>query len=299
MMQSPVQHSDPVEVDYAAARQRALLQAIKNRLRGQPRGLLPLEEVRSRMVVRGQHDRGIQLVPLANIVGSQGRYLDFDRSFLLLSGITAQRWKHVRRAHYHSMELPPVELYKLSDVYFVADGNHRVSVARHTGQAEIRARVTELDIDVPLSPQLKATDLNGMEEQADFFAWTDLARLRPGSRIEVSELGGYLELIRHINWQRTCLSALCGQPVTSAEAAADWYDTVYAPLADAIRASNVLQAFPNRTETDLYLWIMEHGQELLEATPALHHKHHWFYWPIHRTKRVWLWFHARFLRRPR
>ncbi len=286
MMQPPVQNSDPIEVDYASERQQAFLQAIIGRLHLQPRELLPLNDVRERLVVRGQHDRGIQLVPLANIVRSQGRYLDFGRSFLPLRGVTAQRWKQVRRAHYHSVELPPVDLYKLSDVYFVADGNHRVSVARHTGQVEIRARVTELDIDVPLSPQLKATDLNGMEEQADFFAWTDLAQLRPGSRIEVSELGGYLELIRHINWQRTCLSALRGTPVTSAEAAADWYDTVYAPLVDAIRASNVLRAFPKRTETDLYLWIMEHGQELLEATPELHHKHHWFYWPIQRTKRV-------------
>ncbi len=296
-MHPPVQHNDPVDLDYTSARQQAFLRAIKDRLRRDPRGLLPFSEVRARLAVRGQHDRGIQLVPLANIVGSQGRYLDFDRSFLPLTGVTVQRWKHVRRAHYHSMELPPVELYKLSDVYFVVDGNHRVSVARHTGQAEIRAHVTELDIDVPLSPQLNTADLNGMEEQADFFAWTDLAQLRPGARIEVTGLGGYLELIRHINWQRTCLSAVRGTPVSSAEAVGDWYDTVYAPLVAAIRASNVLRAFPNRTETDLYLWVMEHGQELLEGAAEHHHKRRWLSWPISGVKRVWLSLHARFPRR--
>jgi len=39
--------------------------------------------------------------------------------------------------------LPPVELYKLGKDYFVADGNHRVSVARYLGVAAVDAVVTE------------------------------------------------------------------------------------------------------------------------------------------------------------
>ena len=146
----PPQTSEPVDEDYAHARRRAFLDAIMDRLRRHHQDLLPLAEVRARVGVHGQHDRGIQLVPLANIVGSQGRYLDFDRSFLPRTSQTAQRWKHVDRARRENVELPPVELYKLSDVYFVVDGNHRVSVARHAGQVDIQAHVTELDIDVPL-----------------------------------------------------------------------------------------------------------------------------------------------------
>lgn len=37
------------------------------------------------------------------------------------------------------------------------------------------------------------------EEYSDFLEWTSLHDMRPDERIEFSELGGYLELVRHIN----------------------------------------------------------------------------------------------------
>ncbi|HEY0739077.1 MAG TPA: hypothetical protein VGD69_29425, partial [Herpetosiphonaceae bacterium] len=131
----------------------------------------------------------------------------------------------------------------------------------------IRAHVTELVVDVPLTPDLDLADLIRLEEQADFFAWTNLGRLRPGSVIDVSRLGGYLELIRHINWQRACLSALRGTPVSSEEAVCDWYDTVYAPLVAGIRTSDLWRYVPARTEADLYLWVMQHGISRLGRMP--------------------------------
>jgi len=39
--------------------------------------------------------------------------------------------------------LPPVELIRVGDEYYVRDGNHRVSVARAFGQPYIEALVTE------------------------------------------------------------------------------------------------------------------------------------------------------------
>lgn len=255
--------------EYASARWRAILQQALDALRRQNRPLLPFSEVASHFLVRGQHDLGLQNVPLAKIVGSQGRYADFDRSFLPRSTHTAERWKSVSRARARNIELPPVELYKLGGVYFVADGNHRISVARYSGQIDITAWVTEVTIDVPLTPDLELADLVLKEEQGDFFEWTDLAQLRPGCTIEVTELGGYLELIRHINWQRACLAVQREAEVTAQEAVLDWYDTVYLPLVETIRASGQLHSFPGRTETDLYVWMMDHGQALL-AKKATH-----------------------------
>jgi hypothetical protein len=262
-MRSPfIEH--PTDSDFSRARAQAAFSGILDVLRRHPRELLPFEEVRSRFLVRGQFDRGVQLVPLSKIVGSQGRYTDFNRSFLPRDSRTSERWKQVSLARYRNIELPPIELYKLGGIYFVADGNHRVSVARHAGQVDIEAHVMELAIDVPLSPDLELADLIRKEEQGDFYEWTNLAQLRPGCSIEVTELGGYLDLIRHINWQRTCLAVARGAEVSSEQAVLDWYDTVYMPLVAAIRSSNVLRSFPGRTETDLYLWIMDHGQDLLD-----------------------------------
>jgi hypothetical protein len=98
-------------------------------------------------------------------------------------------------------------VYKLGDIYFVRDGNHRVSVAREQGQAEIEAYVVELKTDVALRPEITTRDLVHVEEQNDFLEWTNLAQIRQSIPIEVSVLGGYLDLIVHINQHKSKLSA--------------------------------------------------------------------------------------------
>jgi hypothetical protein len=42
--------------------------------------------------------------------------------------------------------LPPVELIQVGEMYFVRDGNYRVSVAYARGQAFIDAYVTEIEV---------------------------------------------------------------------------------------------------------------------------------------------------------
>ena len=49
-----------------------------------------------------------------------------------------------------TVTLPPVDLIKIGDDYFVRDGNHRVSVARVRGQEYIDAFVTEIFSPVSL-----------------------------------------------------------------------------------------------------------------------------------------------------
>lgn len=86
---------------------------------------------------------GLQTVELERISGSVGRCLDFDGGFLPVCSCTRDRWERVDRASREGRFLPPVELYKLGEEYFVADGNHRVSVARHRGSIAVDAVVTE------------------------------------------------------------------------------------------------------------------------------------------------------------
>jgi hypothetical protein len=250
--------------DFHRARRKALLGQLLALITRSSNDLLPFEEVRTRLNIRGQHHRGLQTVPVAQIVGSEGRYADFDRQFAPLHEATRGRWMSVDRAHHQEISLPAVELYKLSDLYFVKDGNHRVSVARLSGQTEIDAVVTELEVDVPLEPGLSMRDLLLKEEYSDFLAWTDLARLRPEQRIEFSEPGGYIALVQHINAHRYYLSRERELEVSREEATASWYDQVYLPVISELRAGQALQAFPGRTEADLYRWIMDHRWFLRE-----------------------------------
>ena len=75
------------------------------------------------------------------------------------SGHTAGRWKNVDRAYYQDVRLPPVQLYKVGDVYFVKDGNHRVSVARERGVEFIDAEVIEGHVRVPLYASMSPFEL--------------------------------------------------------------------------------------------------------------------------------------------
>lgn len=246
------------ETRFNDARRKALLSALLGHIRRQPTSMLSLEEVRSRLRVRGQRWLGFQSIPLHGIIGSEGRYDDFDRAFLPRSDTLKHRWANIDHAIEHAIELPPVELYKLSDVYFVRDGNHRVSVARQRRQLYVDAYVTELIVDVPLEPGLSMRDLLLKEEYSDFLEWTDLHSLRRDERIEFSELGRYLDLVQHINVHRYYLGQAHQREIGRAEAVSSWYDNVYMPIVEAIRAERALRHFRGRTEADLYCWIMQH-----------------------------------------
>jgi hypothetical protein len=112
--------------------------------------LISFEEIRRALPFKGQRYLGVQFVPLANIVGSEGRYRDFDRTFFPRQDHSRSRWVSIDKAHYQAVALPPVELFKIAEVYFVRDGHHRISVARARGQEFIDAYVTEIDAPVSL-----------------------------------------------------------------------------------------------------------------------------------------------------
>src|SRR5215207_8639834 len=239
------------------SRRKALLAALLDSIRRQPSELLSFEAVRVCLNVRGQVALGHQIVPVKHIVGSEGRYSDFDRRFLPLTEAVEDRWRSIERAMERLIDLPPVDLWKISDVYFVRDGNHRVSVARWRGQGHIDAFVTELLVDVPLTPDLSVQTLLFAEEYNDFLEWTNLHELRTDQRIEFSELGGYLELVRHINAYRYSLGRQLDRAIERDEAVSGWYDQVYLPIIQVIRDQHALRRFPGRTEADLYRWVMD------------------------------------------
>ncbi|HEU4323492.1 MAG TPA: DUF4032 domain-containing protein [Roseiflexaceae bacterium] len=254
--------------DFREARRKALIGVLLDTFHRRPSDLLSFEDVRRRLHVRGQRYLGHQVVPVSHVVGSEGRYTDFDRRFLPRTDAVQHRWSSIDSAMIRAVELPPVELYKIGDAYFVRDGNHRISVARQQGQTYIDAYVTELLVDVPLTPDTSVQDLMLKEEYSDFLEWTDLHQLRPDERIEFSELGGYLDLVKHINAHRYFMGLEQQREIGRDEAVASWYDHVYLPIIQVIREHDVLRHFPDRTEADLYRWVMDHRWYTRERTGA-------------------------------
>ena len=76
------------------------------------------------------------------------------------------------------------------------------------------------------------------------------------------------ELVRHINAHRYYLGKQQDREISRDEAVTSWYDTVYLPIVQVIREQHQLKHFPNRTEADLYRWIMEHRWYMRERSGA-------------------------------
>jgi hypothetical protein len=136
--------------DFERAVWRAFWRDLFSRLTRKGNDLLSFDQVRQCLPLTRQHYRGLQAVPLNQVVGSEGRYRDFDRSFFPRQTRTRARWLSINQAYYKEVSLPPVELFKVGQGYFVRDGNHRVSVARAHGQEFIDAYVIEIDMPVPI-----------------------------------------------------------------------------------------------------------------------------------------------------
>jgi nucleotide-binding universal stress UspA family protein len=244
--------------DFRRARRRAVVQELMARLTGKSIGLLSYEEVRQTVRASGSAVRGLQDIPLDAIVGSVGRYTDFTRDFLPLMDETESRWVRVNLAAYEQAGVPPIEVYKIGAVYFVLDGNHRVSVARQIGAKEIQAYVTEVKSKVPLTPDLQPDDLIIKAEYADFLEETRLDELRPGADLSVTVPGQYKILLEHIQVHRYFMGVEQKREVPLEQAVVHWFDMIYDPIRRIMRERGILDEFPGRTETDLYLWVSEH-----------------------------------------
>jgi hypothetical protein len=250
---------------FNSARVRAFWQEMISHLRGKPAELLSFEDIRARLRLREESYRGLQDVPVAQIVGSVGRYRDFTHSFLPRSGEMQERWSRVYAATNSLEGLPPVELYKIGDLYFVRDGNHRVSVARQLGNKTIEAHVTELPTAVHLRPGMSQQELDDAAAYAAFLEETGLARNRPHHQpMNLSEKSRYADLLGHIYLHQKVLEELEKRSVTFEEASAEWYDNVYRPAVTLIRKYDIRDLLKNRTEGDLYLWMVDHLREVRE-----------------------------------
>jgi len=258
-----------VKADFARARFKAFLKRVRNLLAGGSQTLLSYDEIKEKLRIGGPIYRGVQTVPLEKIAGSLNRYEQFDRAFLPLQDWLARRWENVDRAFYQDVSLPPVLLYKVGDVYFVVDGHHRVSVGRQQGQQFIEADVRECSTKVNITPDLKVEDLEILGEKVEFLERTALDRIRPKANIKLTIPGGFDRLLEHIAVHRYFMGIDLERDITEQEAVAHWYDKVYLPIVGVIRRSGVLRDFADKTEGDLYLWVLDRQRELSTKGRAL------------------------------
>lgn len=262
---SPVEFSRALE-DFREARAKARLQHLWASVTGKSDELLQYDEITRKMHVEGRSSKGVKEIPVDAIVGSVNRYQDFDRNFLPLRDEDMERWARVKSAITSpgSPGLPPIRVYKIGDAYFVLDGNHRVSISKQMGIETVEAHVTEIKTKVPLSPEDTPEDIILKSEYSDFLASTNIDEIIPEVEFELSFPGQYETLKEHIHVHRHYLGIEQEREIPWDEAVRHWYQHVYLPVVEIIREQNILKEFPELTETDLYLWVLDHQTYMQE-----------------------------------
>jgi hypothetical protein len=251
--------------DFNRARLREMFGRVLALLRNEQDQLLSLKEVRALLCPHSESYHGLQTIPIDRIVGSEGRYRDFNRIFLPRHEHLRGRWVRVDMAHLQQINLPAVTLYEIGGVYFVRDGNHRVSVARTQGAEFIDAEVISLKSRLRLAPGMTTAQLKKAVielEEKEFLHQTRLNKLIPGLRLEFTDTGRYDETLRHIHGHKYFINLNKPKEISFEEALLSWYSRVYLPIVNLIEAEDILRHFPGRTAADLYLWIAGHWHAL-------------------------------------
>ncbi len=189
-------------------------------------------------------DHGIKDVDLDKIVGSVGRYLDFDSEFRPYTGVPSERLVRIKKAIREGKPLPPVSLYKIKDEYYILDGNHRVAAAKEFGWTSIRAHILEF------LPSKKTLENILYFEKHDFIEKTGLSH-----DIELTEVGQYSYLLKQIKEHKESLGKVKKTEVSLKDAAKDWYETIYRPFIQILERSHLKEAYPTRTISDFYAYI--------------------------------------------
>ncbi len=247
------------EAGFESARRKAVWHDIVALLTGHNLQLLSFDEVVQKLHLHNTVYLGLRDVPLKQIVGSWGRYTDFTRTFFPKDiNREKERWRKIYLLALTGQGFPPIYLYKIDQLYFVDDGNHRVSVARLMGWETIQAHVTELPTVFKLTTDIQPDQLLIKEECAFFLDQTRLHEVRPTADIVFTELGRYRRLLKQI----AAYQLDKGKEMSYSEIVGDWYDKFYEPSMGQIKTNGIMKLFPRRTADDLLAWIGDHRKQL-------------------------------------
>jgi hypothetical protein len=247
--------------DFSIARGKAMLSEIQHIMNTDKNRLLSFHDVKDILKPKNQVYMGSQTVPINLIVGSEGRYRDFNKYFLPKADHLRSRWERVDEAHLQDIILPSILLYEIGGVYFVRDGNHRVSVAKTKGVEFIDAEVISLASEINLSPGMTTDELREAliaYEKNIFYEKTQFNELTKDASLDFSTPGRYDVIYNHILVHKYFLNESREEEIPFSEALVSWYNNVYSPVLAIIREQWLLANFPGRTEGDLYVWIVKH-----------------------------------------
>ena len=251
--------------DFSKARNKAWINEMQHVMHPDKKRLLSLNDVKKILKPKNEVYVGLKTVPIKKIVGSEGRYNDFDNRFLPRSNELKQRWVNVDQAHLSDIVLPPIQLYELGGLYFVRDGNHRVSVGKAQGVEFIDAEVISLQSEVQLPPDVRLDTLLAAViryEKRGFYSETHFGDLTDYWDLDFTATGRYDVIYNHILVHKYYMNEQQHTEIDFNDALISWFKTVYLPVIAVIDKYKLLSDFKDRTKSDIYVWVVKHWDRL-------------------------------------
>jgi len=251
-----------VENDFLRLRRRQVLAKLAHKLSREPDDVnlvLPYSEVIAALGYEGERSIGLKSIKLVDIVGSVDQRRDFDRRFRPTSARVRERWEQLALAQRRGAPMPPIDVYKVGDLYFVKDGHHRVSIALSQGQTTIDAHVTEVRTTLPAKDIRTRRDLLFKNYERMFLARVPLpppmrAKITVSDPWSYAKLGENVEAwgFRYLQHERR----FCDR----AEIARRWFTDEYSPVVKMLREADLLG---DGTEAEAYMRVAAERYRLI------------------------------------
>ncbi len=257
--------SSQTDEDFNKARNKALINEIQHLLNPEEATLISFTDIKKMLRPKNEVYKGMQVVPIKLIVGSEGRYKDFDNHFFPKSNFLKARWERVDSAVLQSITLPPISLYEAGGLFFVRDGNHRVSVAKMKGQEYIDAEVVSLQSEIKLKPSTSKKNILKQVlnyEKRVFYSETNFGDITDYWCLDFTTPGQYDVIYNHIITHRYYINMDKTDEIPFEDAALSWFTNVYQPVIQALEANHIKRIFKHRTVSDMYIYLIKYWDEL-------------------------------------
>lgn len=257
--------SSQTDEDFNKAHNKALFNEIQHLLNPEEATLISFTDIKQMLRPKNEVYKGMQIVPIDRIVGSEGRYKDFDNHFFPKSNFLKARWEKIDSAMLQDIPLPPINLYEAGGLYFVRDGNHRVSVAKMKGQEFIDAEVVSLQSEIVLKPSTSKKNILKQVlnyEKRVFYSETNFGDITDYWCLDFTTPGQYDVIYNHIITHRYYINMDKPDVIPFEDALVSWFENVYLPVIQALEANHIKKIFRKRTLSDMYIYLIKYWDEL-------------------------------------
>lgn len=223
------------------------------------KSILDLETLLAIVPVEAHHSDRVQDVRVDLIIGTENRAQDFNRCFYPRKDWMSERWTKVYRLMHDEGISEPLKLIEYGGYYFVRDGNHRVSVAKHSGIEFLTAEVVHCQIPVHLPDNLNRNNLDLLAEKYAFHRRTGIFNFIDDTTFQVNCASTWKKLEKEIfvNSRSWFVRYHRREPESPKEFIELWF-RFYKIAAEHIQQRSLLLFFPGMRETDVFTEFVEY-----------------------------------------